>query len=79
MQVTEFAVKVFILTAVVSLLPASPFVGFSSLVAQIPYLSFLNWFVPIPEMIVIMESWLAIVSVFYTILFALNYVGVLKS
>ena len=79
MQVTEFAVKVFILTAVVSLLPASPFVGFSSLVTQIPYLSFLNWFVPIPEMIVIMESWLAIVATFYTILFALNYVGVLKS
>lgn len=79
MQVTEFAVKVIILMAVVSLLPSSPFVGFSTLVSQLPYLSYLNWFVPIPEIIVIMESWLVIVAVFYTILFALNYVGILKS
>lgn len=79
MQVSDFAVKVLILTAVVAMLPSSPFVGFTYLINQIPYLSFLNWILPIPEMIVIMESWLAIVAVYYTILFALNYVGILKS
>lgn len=79
MQVSDFAVKVAILAVVVTLLPASPFVGFTYLVNALPYLSFLNWFVPIPEMIVIMESWLAVVAVYYTILFALNYVGILKS
>lgn len=76
---TEFGLKVLLLTVVVSLLPSSPFVGFSNLVSNIPYLSYLNWFLPISEMIVILESWLLIVSVYYTIIFLLNYVGVIKS
>ena len=79
MHVSDIAVKLIVLTLVLSLLPGSPFTGFGSLVSQIPYLSYLNWFLPIPEIIVIMESWLAVVSVYYTILFALNYVGLLKS
>lgn len=76
---SEFAIKVVILSVVVSLLPASPFVGFSTLINQVPFISYLNWFLPIPEMITIMESWLAVVAVYYTILFGLNYVGILKS
>lgn len=79
MQVSDFGVKILILTAVISLLPSSPFAGFTYLLTQVPYLRYLNWFVPIPEIIVIMESWLAIVAIYYTILFALNYVGILKS
>lgn len=79
MSVTDFAFKVVVLTAVVALLPASPFVGFSYLIDSIPFIGYLNWFVPIGEIIVIMESWLVIVATYYTILFALNYVGILKS
>lgn len=40
MQVSDFAVKVAILAVVVTLLPASPFVGFTYLVNALPYLSF---------------------------------------
>ena len=79
MHVSDIAVKLIVLSLVISLIPGSPFSGMVSLVQQIPYLSYLNWFVPIPEIIVIIESWLAVVSVYYTILFALNYVGLLKS
>ena len=79
MHVSDIAVKLIVLSLVISLIPGSPFSGMVSMVHQIPYLSYLNWFVPIPEIIVIMESWLAVVSVYYTILFALNYVGILKS
>ena len=79
MHVSDIAVKLIVLTLVLSLLPGSPFTGFNTLVFQIPYLSYLNWFLPIPEIIVILESWLSVVSIYYTILFALNYVGLLKS
>lgn len=79
MQVSDLAVKVLILSAVLTLLPASPFVGFNYLISQIPYLSYLNWFIPIPEIIVILEAWLSIVAVYYTLLFIMNYVGILKS
>lgn len=79
MHVSDIAVKLIVLSLVISLIPGSPFSGMATLVQQIPYLSYLNWFVPIPEIIVIMETWLGVVSVYYTILFALNYVGLLKS
>lgn len=78
MQVSDFGVKVLLLFTVISLLPTSPFTGFNYLVSQIPFLGYLNWFVPIPQIIVILEGWLAIVAIYYGILFALNYVGILK-
>lgn len=78
MQVSDFGVKVLLLFVVISLLPSSPFTGFNYLVQQLPFLGYLNWFIPIPEIIVILEAWLAIVAIYYGILFALNYVGILK-
>lgn len=79
MQISEFGVKCLILAFVVSLLPNSPFTGFNYLLQQVPYLGYLNWFIPVPQIIVITEAWLAIVAIYYTILFGLNYVGILKS
>lgn len=79
MQISDFGVKCLILAVVVSLLPNSPFTGFNYLLQQVPYLGYLNWFIPVPQIIVITEAWLAIVAIYYTILFGLNYVGILKS
>lgn len=75
----EFGVKVLLLTTVMALLPVSPFQGLTSLMAGIPYLSYLNWFIPVAEITVIFEAWLAVVAIYYGILYVLNYVGVLKS
>lgn len=77
--INDFAVKLLILSFVLALLPESPFVGFNTLIANVPFLSWLNWFLPISEMLVIFESLLVVVAIFYGILYLLNYVGVLKS
>lgn len=77
--INDFAVKVLILSFVLALLPSSPFVGFSALVQEVPFISWLNWFLPISEMIILFESLLVVIGVFYGILYLLNYVGVLKS
>lgn len=77
--INDFSVKLLILSFVLSLLPESPFVGFSNLIASLPYLGYLNWFLPISEMLAIFESLLVVVAVYYGILYLLNYVGVLKS
>lgn len=78
MHVSDFAVKVLILTAVLALLPSSPFVGFNNLVNQIPFVGYLNWFLPISDILAVLEVWLSTVAIYYSILFALNYVGILK-
>lgn len=78
-SVSDFGVKVIVLSIVLTLLPSSPLSGFNYLVSNLPYLNFLNWFLPITEMIVILESWLLVVSVYYSIIFLINYAGVAKS
>lgn len=78
-SVSDFATKVLLISVVLALLPESPFVGFSSLVSNIPFLSWVNWFLPISEMLVLFESLLVAVAIYYGILYLLNYVGVLKS
>lgn len=76
---SDIAVKILLISFVLALLPQSPFVGFSYLVSEIPFLSFVNWILPIQEMLVILESWLVVVLVYYGILYILNYTGLVKS
>ena len=78
-KVSDLAVKILIISLVLSLLPASPFQGFQYLTQNIPYLSFVNWFVPINEMLVITETWLIVVATYYGILYLVNYAGIVKS
>ena len=78
-NVSEFGTKVLLITVVLSLLPVSPFSGFNYLVESLPFLSVLNWLMPISEMLVIMESWLVVVAAYYGILYLVNYVGIVKS
>ena len=49
---SDIGVKLLLISFVLALLPASPFSGFAYLVEQLPYLSFVNWFVPISEMLI---------------------------
>lgn len=78
-NISEIGVKLLVIGFVLALLPASPFVGFEYLIVKIPYLSFVNWFLPISEMLVVFESWLSVVIVYYGILYLLNYAGLVKS
>lgn len=51
--------------AIINFLPSSPFKGFINQFQNIPFLEELNWFVPVSEIIVVMEVWLAAVVVYY--------------
>ena len=68
-NVSEFGTKVLLIAVVLSLLPVSPFSGFNYLVESLPFLSVLNWLMPISEMLVIMESWLVVVAAYYGFLY----------
>ena len=48
-----------------SFLPGSPFAAFISQMEKIPELGMLNYFLPVSEMIVIGESWLVCIGIFY--------------
>lgn len=50
---------------VCNLLPTSPFVAYIDALETMPYLSYLNWFVPVSSFIAIGEAWLVSVGLFY--------------
>ena len=75
---TDFGFKMFLLSIVFTLLPTSPFRQFITLFGDIPYLNYLNWFVPISDFAVIFEVWLSIVVVYYGYLFVLRFANGLK-
>lgn len=50
---------------IMQVLPRSPFMAFRNLASEIPYLSYINWFVPVSEMIAVIEAWLAAIALYY--------------
>lgn len=59
-------------------LPESPFQKFYKSLGQIPGLGYLNYFVPVSEMIVILESWLAAIAIFYIYQIALRWIKMIE-
>lgn len=59
------AALVALVDALLSFLPDSPFTAFLEKTASIPELGYLNYFIPVQEMIAVSEAWLACVAVFY--------------
>lgn len=49
----------------VKLFPASPFRQFLEVSLDSRGLQWLNWFVPIPQIIAVLQAWLVAVGVFY--------------
>lgn len=48
-----------------SVLPTSPFDQFIKEFANLPYLGYLNWFIPVGAICKIMLAWLGAISLFY--------------
>lgn len=50
----------------VSFLPHSPFTAFLDAMESLPYLNYLNWFIPVSTFIAIGEAWLVAIGIFYS-------------
>lgn len=60
-----------------SVLPTSPFRQFIDRFQGIEYLGWLNWFVPVQEILVVMGVWLVSIAAFYLYSILLRWVKVL--
>ena len=65
-------------SAILSVLPDSPFQTFLQTIGEIPALGYLNYFIPISQMIVIAESWLAAIAVFYIYQLVLRWIKLIE-
>lgn len=65
------------LSWVVNLLPASPFRAVNNSVVA-PYLSGLNWILPISEVLAIMQVWLVAITVYYSYMVIARWVKAIE-
>jgi hypothetical protein len=50
---------------IISVLPVSPFAKYISMFKDLPFLGYLNWFIPIGTIVKVGLSWLAAIALFY--------------
>ncbi len=74
----NFMFKMLLLIAVLSLLPQSPFNYINQLLVNIPYVSYINWFIPLAEITAFFELWLSCVGIYYGYMFVMRYANGLK-
>lgn len=53
------------LQSILDVLPTSPFAGFISSLEGLPFLTWLNWFLPVGDILTVMVAWLGAIALFY--------------
>ena len=66
-----------IIAIILGVLPTSPLSAYINQLSSIPWLSVANWFIPIPEMITIMETWLTAYVVYLAYKALMKYIKVI--
>lgn len=54
-----------LLQRVIQLFPLSPFRGIIDQITSLPYLGWLNWFMPVSEIITVVNLWIAAIVAYY--------------
>ena len=67
-----------LLDGVIRLLPGSPFVAFIDALENIPFLNYLNWFIPVGTFIAIGEAWLLSIGIFYLYQIVLRWIRAIE-
>lgn len=62
---------------IINVLPRSPFVQFLENI-DMPFLPFLNWVLPVGDMVKVFGAWLGAISVFYLVQIVLRWVKVIQ-
>ena len=50
---------------VIKVLPISPFAPLIEQFSELPYLGFVNWFLPVGQIMTVMTGWLLAIAAFY--------------
>lgn len=67
-----------LLEGVTSLLPLSPFEKYIDSLASIPYIPYINWFIPVGVFVEIGIAWLGAIGTFYLLMIVLRWVKAIE-
>lgn len=71
-NITELINKLF--SMILNLLPHSPFMQIIDNLEEIPYLNYINWFIPFDLMVDVTLIWLGAVALYYLYMIILRWV-----
>lgn len=66
------------LVYVINLLPMSPFTTYIEQFSQLPYLNWVNWFIPVGDMVKIGMAWLTAIGIFYLYSIILRWIRAIE-
>ena len=61
-----------------NILPRSPFADFIAQAQEMPYLGWLNWVLPVADMLRVFGAWLGCVAIFYMVQIVLRWLKVIQ-
>lgn len=64
-------------SGLMEVLPTSPFRDFLDEFANLPFLGYLNWFVPVRSILVVLSAWLGAVALFYAYSIVMRWLKVI--
>ena len=50
---------------IVNALPRSPVSRYLDAIEELPYLEYVNWFIPVSSILVVCETWLVCIGIYY--------------
>lgn len=59
---------------VISFFPDDPFVDIVDSFSDLPYLSYLNWFIPVKDSLIVFAVWLGAVGIYYAYSFIARHI-----
>ena len=62
-----------VISMAVAFLPDSPIKPFISQLSAVPYLGYLNYFVPVGTFLAILQAWTAAIALYYIVMAALRW------
>lgn len=78
LSISNIGITLIFLSYVISRLPESPFRAFIGGIQSIPYLDVLNWFIPVSEMIAVLQAWLLAITGYYIISLIARWIKVIE-
>lgn len=67
-----------VLGKLIGLLPQSPFADFFATFEEIPYIEYINWFIPVGKMLTLGSIWLSAVGTFYLLSIVLRWIKAIE-
>lgn len=67
-----------LLELAISLLPLSPFEKYINSLSNIPYIQYINWFIPVGIFVDIGLAWLGAIGTFYLLMVVLRWIKAIE-